>query len=264
MPYLPPAAWRVKPPIPAGGSGQIDRQRLCSGEMTMAHPRTFALAAALLAVLLTLALPARAAERLITVTGQGMVAVAPDTATIRIGVTSQGKTAREASAANAQQMTKVLGAIEQSGIAKKDIQTSRLSLQPQYDPKNGANRLLGFQVTNQITVRIHNIDNLPSLLDKAIAAGANEMSGIEFLVSGESKALDQARADAIADAHRKAELYAKAAGAKVGKVVAIVEQGSSPPPRPFQALRSSAGAVPVAPGEQTLQATVTVSYELGP
>ena len=208
-------------------------------------------------------MPAQAAERLITVTGHGMVAVAPDTATIRIGVTSQGKTAREASAANAQQMTKVLTAIEQSGIAKKDIQTSRLSLQPQYDAKNGANRLLGFQVTNQITVRIHNIDNLPSLLDKAIAAGANEMSGIEFLVSGESKLLDQARADAIADAHRKAVLYAQAAGAKVGKVVAIVEQGASPPPQPFQALRSSGAAVPVAPGEQMLRATVTVSYELG-
>ncbi len=118
-------------------------------------------------------------------------------------------------------------------------------------------------MTNQITVRIHNIDKLPSLLDKAIAAGANEMSGIEFLVSGESKLLDQARADAIADAHRKAVLYAKAAGAKVGKVVAIVEQGASPPPRPFQAMRSSAGAVPVAPGEQMLRATVTVSYELG-
>jgi uncharacterized protein len=233
-------------------------------EMTMMNRRTLLLTAALLAALLTtFALPAQAAERLITVTGHGTVAVAPDTATIRIGVTSQGKTAREASAANAQQMTKVLSAIEQSGIAKKDIQTSRLSLQPQYDAKNGTNRLLGFQVTNQITVRIHNIDNLPSLLDKAIAAGANEMSGIEFLVSGESKLLDEARADAIADAHRKAMLYAKAAGAKVGKVVAIVEQGASPPPRPFQALRASGGAVPVAPGEQMLRATVTVSYELG-
>ena len=74
-------------------------------------------------------------------------------------------------------------------------------------------------------------------------------------MSGESKLLDEARADAIADARRKAELYAKAAGAKVGKVVAIIEQGSSPPPRPFQAMRASAGAVPVAPGEQMLRAT---------
>jgi len=93
-------------------------------------------------------------------------------------------------------------------------------------------------------------------------AGANEMSGIEFVVSEQSKLLDQARDDAIADAHRKAELYARAAGAKLGRVVSITEEGSSPPPRPMQAMR--AGAVPVAPGEQTLRAVVTVSYELGP
>lgn len=228
--------------------------------MTMPQPRTFILAAALLAAF---ALPAAAAERLITVTGHGMVAVAPDTAMIRIGVTTQGKTANDASAANAKQMTKVLSTIEQSGIAKKDIQTSRLSLQPQYDPKGGTNRLLGFQVTNRVTVRIHKIDDLPAILDKAIAAGANEMSGISFLVSGESKALDQARGDAMADARRKAELYAHAAGTKVGKVMAIIEQGSSPPPREFKALRASSAAVPVAPGEQILQATVTVSYALG-
>ena len=181
------------------------------------------------------ALPAQAAERLITVTGHGMVAVAPDTAMIRIGVTTQGKTANEASAANAKQMTKVINTIEQGGIAKKDIQTSQLSLQPQYDSKNGANRLLGFQVTNRVTIRIRKIADLPTVLDKAISAGANEMSGIEFLVSHENKLLDQARTDAIADAHRKAVLYAKAAGTKVGKVAAITEQGSSPPPRPFQA-----------------------------
>jgi len=228
--------------------------------MTMNYPRTFALAAF---VAVSLALPAQAAERLITVTGHGMVAVAPDTAMIRIGVTTQGKTAHDASASNAKQMTKVIGTIEQSGIAKKDIQTSQLSLQPQYDSKGGTNRLLGFQVTNRVTVRIRKIANLPAVLDKAISAGANEMSGISFLVSGESKALDQARSDAIADAHRKAELYAQAASAKVGKVVAITEQGSSPAPREFKALRASGAAVPVAPGEQILQATVTVSYALG-
>ncbi len=145
----------------------------------MTMPNRHALALTLAAALLTAApLTAQAAEHLVTVTGHGTIAVAPDTAMIRIGVTSQGKTARDASAANAQQMTKVLNTIEQSGIAKKDIQTSRLSLQPQYDPKNGTNRLLGFQVTNQITVRIHKIGDLPSILDKAISAGANEMSGI--------------------------------------------------------------------------------------
>ena len=207
--------------------------------------------------------PARAADKLVTVTGEATVAVAPDTAVIRIGVSSQEKTAREASEANAKQMTAVLAAIKGNGIAERDIQTSRLSLQPQYDPnKAGTAHLTGFQATNQVTVRIRDIDKLPALLDRAIAAGANEMSGIEFVVSEQSKLLDRARDDAVADAHRKAELYARAAGAKLGHVVAITEESSVVPPRPMQALRAS--AVPIAPGEQTLRAMITVTYELTP
>ncbi|MBS0248972.1 MAG: SIMPL domain-containing protein [Proteobacteria bacterium] len=233
----------------------------------MSFPRrsfSFVIVACALAAPLVAPGAAHAIERLITVSGDATVAVAPDLAMIRLGVTSQAKTAREASDANAKQMTSVLAAIKEAGIADRDVRTSRLSLQPQYDQsKPGAARLLGFQVTNQVTVRIREIDKLPSILDHAIAAGANEMSGIEFIVSEQSKLLDQARDDAIADARRKAELYAKAAGVKLGSVTSIVEEGSSPPPRPvMQALR--AGAVPVAPGEQMLRAAVTVSFELTP
>jgi len=205
--------------------------------------------------------PAYALDRVVTVTGEATVAVPPDTAMIRIGVTSQGKTAREASDANAEKMSSVLAAIKSSGIADKDVQTSRLSLQPQYDTgKGGPARLLGFQVTNQVTVRIHDIGSVPNVLDKAIAAGANEMSGIEFLVSEQSKLLDQARDEAIADARRKAELYVKAAGGKLGTVVSITEEGAPQTPRPVAAMR--AAAIPFAPGEQTLRAVVSVSYEL--
>ena len=218
--------------------------------------------ALLVAVLTAASLPAQALEHLVTVNGEASVSVAPDMVMIRIGVSSQGKNARAASEANAKQMTKVLNAIKASGIAARDIQTSRLSLQPQYDAsKPGAARLTGFRVTNQVTIRIRDIGKLPSILDNAIAAGANEMSGIEFVVSQQSHLLDQARGEAIADAQRKAALYAKAAGAKLGRVVAITEEGASAPPRPvMQALR--AGGVPVAPGERTLRASVTVSYEL--
>lgn len=202
-----------------------------------------------------------AADRLVTVTGEATVAVAPDMAVIRVGVTSAGKTAREASDTNAKQMTAVLAAIKDAGIGARDIQTSRLSLQPQYDPnRSGTARLLGFQATNQITVNIRDIDKLAGIIDQAIAAGANEMSGLEFVVSEQSKLLDQARDDAIADARRKAERYAKAAGVKLGAVTSISEEGSTPQPRLIQAMR--AGAAPVAPGEQTLRAVVTVSYEI--
>jgi uncharacterized protein YggE len=207
---------------------------------------------------------AQAVEKTVTVTGEATLGIAPDTAVIRIGVTSQEKTAREAGESNAKQMTSVLAAIKASGIAERDIQTSRLSLQPQYDPnKGGTARLTGFQATNQVTIKIRDIENLPAVLDRAIAAGANEMSGIEFVVSEQSKLLDQAREDAVADARRKAELFARAAGVKLGNVISISEEGPAPPqPRPMQAMR--AGAVPVAPGEQTLRAIVTVSYELTP
>ena len=222
------------------------------------------LRALLCSILLAAALSsAQAADRLVTVTGEASVSVPPDTAVIRVGVTSQGRTAREASDANAQKMTGVLSAINGTGIADKDVQTSRLSLQPQYDTgKGGPARLLGFQVTNQVTVQIRDIKSLPNVLDKAIAAGANEMSGIEFVVSQQSKLLDRARDDAVADAHRKAALYAAAAGAKLGHVVSITEEGAPLPPRPITAMR--AAAMPVAPGEQTLRAVVTVSYELTP
>jgi uncharacterized protein YggE len=207
------------------------------------------------------AVSGQAADRLVTVTGEATVAVAPDMALIRVGVTSAGKTAREASDVNARQMTAVLAAIKDAGIGARDIQTSRLSLQPQYDPnRSGTARLLGFQATNQITVNIRDIDKLAGIIDQAIAAGANEMSGLEFVVSEQSKLLDQARDDAIADARRKAERYAKAAGVKLGAVTSISEEGSTPQPRLIQAMR--AGAAPVAPGEQTLRAVVTVSYDI--
>src|SRR4029079_17046648 len=147
---------------------------------------------------------AHAADKLVTVTGEATVAVAPDTAMIRIGVTSQDKTAREAGEVNAKQMPAVLAAIKDAGIADRDIQTSRLSLQPQYDPnKSGTARLTGFQATHQGQVRIRSIAKLPTVVDRAIGAGANEMSGIEFVVSEQSKLLDQARDDPIADARRK-------------------------------------------------------------
>jgi len=201
-------------------------------------------------------------EKLVTVTGEGTVAAAPDNAVIRIGVSSQGKTARAASDANVKDMSVVLTAIKESGIVDRDIQTTSLSLQPQYDPnRTGGARLIGFQMNNQVHVKIRDIDKLSAVLDRAIAAGANEMSGIEFVVSEQAKLLDQARAAAIADAHRKAELYANAAGMKVGRVIAISEEGASQPSRGFAPMVRAGGAA-IAPGEQTLRAVVTVSYEL--
>jgi uncharacterized protein len=221
----------------------------------------FAIAAMALAPVATQA--AEKLDRLVTITGEGTVAAVPDNAVIRVGVSSQGKTARAASDANAHEMNIVLAAMKDSGIAERDVQTTSLSLQPQYDTRQpGGARLVGFRVNNQISVRVRDISKLAALLDRAIAAGANEMSGIEFRVSNEAKLLDQARGAAIADAHRKAELYAHAAGMQVGRVVAISEDGAAPPSRGFAPMRAAA-PIAIAAGEQTLRVVVTVSYELG-
>src|ERR1019366_219668 len=148
--------------------------------------------------------------KLVTVTGEATVAAAPDAAVIRIGVSSQAKTARAASDANAKERAVVLAAIKESGVADRDIQTTSLSRQAQSDAKQtGAAGLVGFRVNNQVTIKIRDIGRLSAVLDRAIAAGANEMSGIEFVVSEQVKLLDQARTAAVAGPRRQAALHVK-------------------------------------------------------
>jgi uncharacterized protein YggE len=207
--------------------------------------------------------PALAMDKLITVTGEAMTSVAPDRVTMRLGVATQGKTAREASDSNAKTMTAVIAAIKAAGADERDIQTTRLTLQPVFEQKpNGPPHLTGFRASNDVTVKLDDVGKLAGLIDRAVAAGANEMSGIEFGISDQSKRLDEARAQAITDARRKAEIYAKAAGVVVGRPVSITENSATPPPRPMSAAAFRAAPTPVSPGELALQATVSVSFEL--
>ena len=198
---------------------------------------------------------------LISVTGQASVAVAPDHAQLRAGVTSQGASAREASEANGAAMTAVMAELNASGIAEKDIQTSRLSLQPiSEQDRVGPARITGFRASNQLTVTVHAIDKLSELIDRLVAAGANEIGGIEFRVSSPSQALDEARLKAIADARRKAEIYAQAAGVTLGKPVSISEGGAIPLPVTRSDMTATLATI-VSPGERTLNVTVNVSFE---
>lgn len=202
-------------------------------------------------------------DKVITVTGEAVASVVPDIAMIRGGVTTQGKTAKEASDSNAKEMTAVIEALKAAGIAERDIQTTRLSIYPQQDPnKAGKARIIGFQASNQVNVRLRDINKIADALDRMINAGANEISGVSFSVSDPSKALDAARKDAVADAKRKADIYAQAAGVGLGRAVAIQEEGTPPlfQPRPM-AMRAAA-APPVQPGEETLRISVTIAYEL--
>jgi uncharacterized protein len=199
----------------------------------------------------------------ISVTGEAMVSVPPDLAVVDGGVSSEAKTAREASEANNAAMAKVLAALKGAGIDAKDIQTSRLSLQLQSAPnRTGPSAVAGYRASNRVTIRVRDVAKVANVIDTLVGAGANEIGGINFMVSQASKLLDEAREQAVADARRKAEIYAKAAGVTLGAPLSISEEGS-PGPMPFRKMAAGmAVSAPVAQGEETLQVTVSVSWAI--
>jgi uncharacterized protein len=163
-------------------------------------------------------------------------------------------------------MGKVLLALKGAGIDEKDYQTSRLSLQPQYAPnRSGPSPVAGYRASNRVTVKLRDVTKVASIIDVLVGAGANELGGINFVVSQASKLLDDAREKAVADARRKAEIYAKAAGVTLGEPLNISEEGGSGPPvfRSKMAAPMAAGA-PVAQGEETLSVSVSVSWAIKP
>ena len=223
-----------------------------------------ALAAAALAALLTApALAQVIPPAAISVTGEATVSVPPDLAEIEGGVTSEAKTAREASEANNTAMGKVLQALKGAGIEEKDVQTSRLSLQPQSAPnRSGPSAIAGYRASNRVTVRVRDVTKVANVIDTLVGAGANEIGGINFVVSQASKLLDEARERAVADARRKAEIYAKAVGVTLGAPLSISEEGNAAP-APYRRMAAGmAASAPVAQGEETLQVTVSVSWAI--
>jgi len=199
----------------------------------------------------------------ISVSGEATVSVPPDLALVEGGVTSEAKTAREASDANNAAMGKVLQALKGAGIEAKDVQTSRLSLQPQSAPnRSGPPAIVGYRASNRVTIRVRDVTKVANVIDTLVAAGANDIGGINFMVSQASKLLDEAREQAVADARRKAEIYAKAAGVTLGAPLSISEQGF-PGPIPFRKMAvGMAASTPVAQGEETLAVTVSVSWAI--
>jgi len=225
----------------------------------------FAIAASMAA-----AMPAHAdavPQPSISVTGEAQISVPPDLAQVEAGVTSDAKTAREASHANNDAMGKMLLALRSAGISEKDYQTSQVSLQPQYASQNrpGPNVLTGYRATNRVSVKIRDILKVSGVIDGLVAAGANDLGGISFSVSNASKLLDDARGQAIADARRKAEIYAKAAGVTLGAPLSIAEEGGGAPPVMYRrAAAPMAAGVPIAQGEETLRVAVSVTWAIKP
>ena len=232
----------------------------------MKHCAALAAAVAAGTLLVSPALAQTAVPAMISVTGEATVSVPPDQAQIDAGVTSEAKTAREASDANNAAMGKVLLALKGAGIEEKDYQTSRLSLQPESAPNrpSGPATIVGYRASNRVTIRLRDVSKVASVIDTLVGAGANDIGGINFTVSQASKLLDDAREQAIADARRKAEIYAKAAGVTLGAPLSISE-GGTPVPIPYRRMAAGmAPSAPVAQGEETLQVTVAVSWAIKP
>jgi uncharacterized protein len=201
----------------------------------------------------------------ISVTGEATVSVPPDMAQIDGGVTSEAKTAREASDANNTAMGKVLLALKGAGIEEKDVQTSRLQLQPQIGSKStGPSAISGYRASNRVTIRLRDVTRVASVIDTLVGAGANDIGGINFTVSNASKLLDEAREKAVDDARRKAEIYAKAAGVTLGAPLVISEEGSPGPVFRAKMVGGMAASATVAQGEETLQVSVSVSWAIKP
>jgi len=219
-----------------------------------------------------------AGNTLLTLSADGHSTRKPDLALFNAGVTSQGKTAGEALAANAADMNKVITALKRNGIADRDIQTSNLNLNPVYSqPVQLANgqydqqppHIIGYQVSNSVSVRQRNLAEFGKVIDTLVAAGANQVSGPNFQMDNPDAATDEARTNAMKKARARATLYAQAAGLKVVRILTISEGGGYAPQPPVvfakMMMADTGGApTPVAAGELQLDANVTVLFELAP
>lgn len=197
----------------------------------------------------------------------GETSAAPDMATLQLGVVAEAPTAGEALKANAAKMTQVIAALKKGGIAAKDIQTSGLSLNPQYVyAENLPPKLTGYQVSNQVTVTVRDLTRLGQAVDATVNAGANTIGGISFGLQDGQAAEDAARLTAIKALQAKADLYAKATGYRIARLITLGEGGgyTPAPPMPMMALmkREAADSTPVEAGELKVRIDVNATYEL--
>lgn len=213
-------------------------------------------------------------ERLLTIAGEGTVRAQPDMALITLGVVTEAAAARDALSANTESMNRILAALKADGMEPRDLQTSGFSVSPVYSqpPRDYDHsepfqpKIVGYSVSNNLTLRIRDLAKVGALLDKVVTLGANSISGPSFTVADPTPLEDQARRAAVRDALRKATLYADAAEVDLGPIFRI-EEGYMQPPQPVApgAMRLEAAApmpVPIEGGELSFNAQVTVSWTL--
>ena len=226
---------------------------------------------------------------LLSLSAEGRSNRVPDLAVFSAGVVTHGVTASEALGGNSRQMDRVVAALKRSGIADRDIQTSSISLSPRwnnpeaeaqriaretrqpYVPTNEPPRIIGYEARNSVQVRVRKLGEMGKIIDTLIAAGANEVNGPSFTLDDQSAALDEARVEAVATGKQRAELYARAAGMRVVRLLSMSEGGGyypvqqivvtgsrmagpgAPPPPP---------PPPVAVGELSLGVSLSMQFEI--
>lgn len=227
---------------------------------------------------------------LLSLSAEGRSRRAPDLALFTAGVVTQARTASAALAANAERMERVVAALRAAGIADRDIQTAAISLQPRHsNPELEAQlrarrsgepyvppaepemaRIIGYEARNTVSVRVRRLNEMGRIIDTLVDQGANQVDGPSFTLDEPRAALDEARTEAIAEGQARAELYARAAGLRVARILSITEGGGHYPVSEIMVTGRGAGPMapppppptPVAPGELTLGVNVSMQFEL--
>jgi uncharacterized protein YggE len=252
-------------------AGDLARSSVDYEEFPMKHASLAALALGLCAV--PAAAQAQAAPAVQAISGTrldvsatGEVSRVPDVAVVTAGVVTRSASATGAISENAARMERVRAALKRAGIADRDIQTSNISLNPEYRyQENMPPQLTGYTASNQVNVRFRDIRNTGRILDALVAEGANQINGPSLTIDKPEAALDEARAKAVVAGRARAELYARALGMRVVRLLSVSEGGgySVPPPMPMMRAQAADSAVSkIDPGEQQLQVTLAMSFEL--
>jgi uncharacterized protein YggE len=202
------------------------------------------------------------------ITATGEATRVPDIATISAGVITRAATARAALEQNAARMDRVRAALKRAGIADRDLQTSNISLNPEYHyVQDQPPKLTGYTASNQVSVRFRDIAKSGDILDALVAEGANSINGPSLAIDKPDEALDEARTKALGIGRARAEIYARALGMRVVRLVSVSESGGSypvPPPMPVMMEARAQGnyATKIDPGEQKVSVTLGMTFEL--
>lgn len=201
------------------------------------------------------------------VTGEGKTIVVPDIALVTLGVESQGSNVKATKDQLNNNANKVIAEVKSQGIDEKDIQTTNYNISPNYDFGSGSQTIKGYIASTNLTIKVREIEKANTVIDAAVANGANQIGGISFDVDDKSQAENTAREKAVAEAKEKAQSAAEIAGFKLGKIINYSENfGGGLRPIPLRAVAETAsdeiGSTQIEPGSSEISVTVTLSYEI--